>query len=160
MKLTTLFTSLSLASIALSSPIPDQTCLKVEAVYTVESFTTRKYDGQTINTVSFNIKSADGGSIDLNCVAYDPALGRATESFESGEVYRCGLNSSFLFAYTPNADEDQDDLFLWQEVSGIEILGGSMTPASGICQAGGSGANDLTCVASTMGNVYVEMERL
>lgn len=53
-----------------------------------------------------------------------------------------------------------DDLFLWQEISAVEIWGGTFTPAVGICKAGGGQANDLLCVAPNIGNPYVEMERL
>lgn len=160
MKFTILLTSIFSTSITLASSFNSALCTPVEAVYTIESFTTRRYDGQTINTVSFIIKSADGGSLDFTCVAYDSAKGQPTELFESGKVYPCGLNSSFSFSYTPNAGEIVDDLYLWQEISGIETWGGGMTPASAICRAGGNGVSDLICVVPAIGNAYVEMEKL
>lgn len=157
MKLTTPFTTLLTTSTILASPLPRR-CIQIEAIYTIDSFTTRKHDGQTIDTVSFNIASTNSEVPDTTCTAYDSSLGQATGNFEIGRVYLCGENSPFSFSYTPNSDPNMDELVLWQEIDDLEKWVGSTTPPDGICRAGGDGVNDLICVVPEMGGVDVEME--
>lgn len=147
------------ASATLASPLRKSPYIQPEAVYSMKSFTTQKHDGNTVNTVSFNIISADGGSLDIACNAYDPALGHATESFESGKIYPCGKDSTFLFSYTPNGDETVDNLVLWQRVSDTEMWRGSTTPAEEICRATGKGVDDLLCLSPNQEDSYVEMRK-
>lgn len=161
MKFAILLSQIFAASITLASPIyPRRQCIQIEAVYTISSFTTRKSDSQTIDSVSFDIISADGGTLDIPCSAYDDALSHATEAFESGKVYSCGQDSSFSFAYTPNAGEDVDDLVLWQKISDSETWSGRTTPADAICRADENGGDDLICEAPGVTGVYVEMAQV
>lgn len=159
MKSTTFLTILLGVSVALASPLGSGRRIQPQAVYSIKSFTTRKYDGKTINTLFFNIISADGGSLDFTCNAYDTALGHATESFESGKTYLCGKDSLFSFSYTPNADEKVDDLVLWQKVSDTEMWKGGTTPAGEVCRASGNGDNDMICVAPDQEDNYAEMRK-
>lgn len=159
MKSTTILNILLSTSIALASPLGSGRRIQPEAVYSMKSFTTRKDDGKTINTVSFSITSADGGALDFTCNAYDPTLGHATESFEIGKIYPCGKDSSFLFSYTPDGDEKVDDLVLWRRVSATETWKGSTTPASEICRTSGNATEDLICVAPDQEDSYVEMRK-
>jgi hypothetical protein len=157
MSTTFLITILS-ASIALALPLNYQV-IQPEAVYAMKSFTTHNHDDDTINTVFFDITSANGGTLDFTCSAFDPALGHVTESFQSGKVYSCGKDSSFSFSYTPNGNEKEDDLILWQNVNGTETWKGSTTPAAAICRTGNSGASDLICVSPDQEDSYIEMRK-
>lgn len=139
---------------------PRQSADSTLPTFTIQEFTTRRYDGVSINTVFFTILSANGGTLDFECGAYDPALGHNTDAFEIGKVYACGNGSFFSFSYTPNSGDGVDDLFLWQNVSDTQTLGGSATPPEGICRAGGNGMYDLICMVPDSANFNIVMKEL
>lgn len=104
-----------LSASALAAPASNA---KDATSYDISNVETRKYDGETINTITFNISATNGGSLNFQCGPYDPALGYDTDSFESGKLYDCGKNSLFSFRYHTAQDETEpEELFLWQNVS-------------------------------------------
>ncbi|KAF7194501.1 Major allergen Alt a 1 [Pseudocercospora fuligena] len=123
-----------------------------DTTYQIKDFTTRKYDGKTISTMFFRILATNGGTLDFECVPYDPVTKGATENFEGGHVYPCGENSFFSFSYVPKHDTQTNELFLWQDVSETETPGGRAFTDDPICHAGGSSATDEVC--SVPDNVY------
>lgn len=91
---------------------------KETTTYQIKDFSTRKYDGKTVSTLSFRILATTGGTLDFECIPYDPVTKGATQAFESGKVYFCGENTFFSFSYTVgNGADKKNELFLWQEVS-------------------------------------------
>lgn len=109
-----LFSATALAAPTLpTTPTPCPPEESGNTVYQIKDFTTRKYDGQNVATLSFDILATNGGTLDFECSPYDPATNAATDAFESGHVYSCGLNSQFSFSY----DVETTELVLWQDVS-------------------------------------------
>lgn len=193
MKSTTIFAAIFSASITLAAPLPRSNRYnqqQPQEVYSITSFTTHKQiDTNTITTISFNIVSATGGSLNLPCSAYDPSTGHFTDSFEEGKTYSCGEDSTFEFIYTPGAGETLDDFVLWQRISETETWRGSTTPATAneVCKRVDEGVNswqsnvgakalqyvqkalplfpsesgvgDVVCVAPDQMDAFVEMRR-
>lgn len=116
----------------------------------------RKYNGVDTASLSFNITATNTGTLNFLCIPYDPAIQGATEAFESGRVYACGSNSFFSFSFEP----DTSDLFLWQDVTETEILGGGATVPTRICRAGGSSPQDLICSVPFGEGVDVTLSKL
>lgn len=116
MKFFTAAAATLLSATALAAPTASTD--KEITTFQIKDFTTRKYDGKTISTMSFRILATTGGTLDFECVPYYPVTKGATENFESGHVYSCGENSFFSFSYTDGNDVDQtNELFLWQDIS-------------------------------------------
>lgn len=128
--------------------------------YELKDFTLRKLDGVNISTMFFRILATNGGTLDFECSPYDPVTGGATENFEADHVYSCGENSLFSFNYIPKHDTQTNELFLWQNVSETETLGGSIFLDDPICRAGGAGVNDLVCSIPEQVYVGITMEKL
>lgn len=128
-----------------------------DTTFAIKDFYERKYNGKDINSVSFRILATNGGTLDFECSAYDPVVGHGTENFEAGKVYSCGENSFFSFSYSP---DQNNELFLWQDVSDTETLGGNICIPEPICRAGGNGINDLVCMAPLNADLKVEMKKL
>ncbi|CAN8105267.1 unnamed protein product [Discula destructiva] len=116
-------------ALAATTPAP------ADAVYSIKGFTARKNDGNTIDTVFFNILATNGGTLDFTCVAYDPKKKAATYEFKSGHVYSCGENSFFSFEY----DVDNKELYLWQQVYTNVKIGGKVHTGDLRCKAGDFG---------------------
>ncbi|KAL1620270.1 hypothetical protein SLS56_009704 [Neofusicoccum ribis] len=148
-----------LSATALAAPTSSTD--KETTTFQIKDFTTRKYDGKTISTMSFRILATTGGTLDFECVPYDPVTKGATEAFESGKVYFCGENSFFSFSYTDGNDVDQtNELFLWQEIAPGNTIGGSAFLDEPICRAGGSSINDLICQVPDQVYFAVTLEKL
>ncbi|KAH7060674.1 hypothetical protein B0J12DRAFT_593593 [Macrophomina phaseolina] len=148
-----------LSATALSAPTASTD--KETTTYQIKDFTTRKYDGKTISTLSFRILATNGGTLDFTCVPYDPVTGCATEHFESGQVYSCGENSFFSFSYTDGNDIDQtNELVLWQDIAENNTIGGSAFLDEPICRAGGAGVDDLVCEVPEQVYFAITLEKL
>ncbi|KAF4308917.1 putative major allergen alt protein [Botryosphaeria dothidea] len=159
MKFSTAAAATLLSATALAAPTA--TTDKETTTFQIKDFTTRKYDGKTISTMSFRILATTGGTLDFECVPYDPVTKGATENFESGHVYSCGENSFFSFSYTDGNDIDQtNELFLWQDISENNTIGGSAFLDEPICRAGGAGINDLVCQVPEQVYFAITLEKL
>lgn len=75
---------------ALAAPAAS-TC-KIDSTYSIDSLSTRKYDGKTIDQLFFNIKATNGGTLDFECSPYDEVTGKNVDGFKSGRSYSCGEN--------------------------------------------------------------------
>ncbi|KAK0639979.1 Major allergen Alt a 1 [Lasiodiplodia hormozganensis] len=140
-----------------SCPGPDKETTK----YQIKEFSTRKYDGKKISTLSFRILATNGGTLDFQCIPYDPVTKGATQAFEDGKVYFCGENTFFSFSFTAgNGADKKNELFLWQEVSENNTIGGKADFDDPICHAGGSSINDLVCTVPDQVYLSVTLEKL
>lgn len=100
------------------NPNPPNPPDKETTTFQIKEFSERKYDGKTISTLSFRILATNGGTLDFQCIPYDPVTKGATQAFEDGKVYFCGENTFFSFSFTAgNGADKKNELFLWQEVS-------------------------------------------
>lgn len=106
-------TAVLFGTTALAAPTTCPPKNKETTVYQIKSFTTRKYDGKNVATLFFNILATNGGTLNFQCVPYDPVTKTGTQKFESGHVYYCGQNSQFSFSY----DTSTTDLYLWQDIA-------------------------------------------
>lgn len=75
-------------------------------VWNIDNFYARKPDGKKINSIGFNIKATNKGTLDFNCSA-------SADVIEDGKFYSCGENSFMYFAYR----QDRSGLLLRQDVS-------------------------------------------
>lgn len=105
-----------LSACALAAPSASKNC-KVNSVYAIDGFGTRKYNGTKIDTLFFNIKATNGGTLDFECSPHDELTGESADGFESGRSYSCGENSFFYFRYTLGDEGEMDQLMLWQDIS-------------------------------------------
>ncbi|KAJ4387262.1 hypothetical protein N0V93_007851 [Gnomoniopsis smithogilvyi] len=149
-------TTALLSVTALAAPTPCTPEGEDSTVYEIQDFTLRKYDGQNVATLSFNILATNGGTLDFECSPYDPVTNTATQAFESDNVYSCGKNSLFSFSY----DVSSTELFLWQEITTDNTIGGSIKTGDPICRAGGSSASDLVCTVPDIVKLDVTLTKL
>ena len=150
-------TTALMASTAFAAPT---TYSSDDTTYEIKDFTLRKLNGVDISTMSFRILATNGGTLDFECVPYDPVKGGATDCFEPDHVYACGENSLFSFNYIPKHDTQTNELFLWQNVSETETLGGSAFLDDPICRAGGAGIDDLVCQVPSQVYFGISMRNL
>lgn len=80
----------SLFGAALAAPTASN--CKVDSTYAIDNLSTRKYDGKTIDTLFFDIKATNGGTLDFECSPHDEVTGKNVQGFESGRSYSCGKN--------------------------------------------------------------------
>lgn len=113
MKFFSIATAALCGTVAVAAPTTSPSTGDETTVYQIKDFTTRKYDGQNVATLFYNILATNGGTLDFQCVPYDPVTKTGTQAFESGKVYFCGENSFFSFSY----DVASTELFLWQDIS-------------------------------------------
>ncbi|KAF4540719.1 Major allergen Alt [Lasiodiplodia theobromae] len=105
------------------------------ATYKIQDFTTRKYDGQHINTVSFKIVAFNAETL-ADC---------SSENFVMNQRYTCS-NGRFSFTYVDYYDwVKPTELFIREETDDKGPIGGSINFITPPCRAGGSGPEDLTC---------------
>ncbi|KAJ4405303.1 hypothetical protein N0V82_010337 [Gnomoniopsis sp. IMI 355080] len=152
-------TAALLSASALAAPTactPDTSSDDSETVYDINGFTTRKYDGTNIATLFFNITATNGGTLDFECVPYDTVTKAATQEFKSGSVYFCGENSLFSFIY----DVPSTVLYLWQEITTDNTIGGNVKTGDPICRAGGSSTTDLICTVPDIVELNVTLSEL
>ncbi|KAI5356795.1 Putative alternaria alternata allergen 1 [Septoria linicola] len=128
--------------------------------YQIKDFTLRKLNGKDISTMSFRILATNGGTLDFECVPYDPVTNGATENFQGDHVYSCGENTFFSFNYIPKHDTQTNELYLWQNVSDTVTLGGSAFLDDPICRAGGAGVDDLVCKVPEQVHFVIPMRNL
>jgi hypothetical protein len=131
-----------------------------DARYKIADFTTRKTNGVDISTLSFRIQATNEGTLDFECVAYDPVKDGPTDCFEPGHVYACGKDNLFSFSYVPKHDTQTNELFLWQNTSPTVALGGSVLLDDPKCIAGGNGDANLVCTTPKDVNVFVTLKKL
>lgn len=116
---TTIFAGITAtAAIVAATPISVPTCPttpcgnSTEEVLKISNFFSRKYDGQTINTLGFNISATNGGTLNTACAPYDPATAATAAVFEDKKVYFCSKDSSFSFSFATTTSQ----LYLWQTI--------------------------------------------
>ncbi|KAF2845476.1 hypothetical protein T440DRAFT_407891 [Plenodomus tracheiphilus IPT5] len=142
MQFTTLAASLlAVAGLSAAAPLDARTttadtCPVVQAgdyVWKISDFYARKPDGKKINSISFNIKATNGGTLDFTC-------GAQADTIVDDQWYSCGENSFMWFAY----QSDRSGLLLQQSVSD-DIQYVATTTLPNYCRAGGNGQNDFVC---------------
>lgn len=75
-------------------------------IWKIDDFYARKPDGKKVNSVSFNIKATNNGTLDFTC-------GASADTIEDDKFYSCGENSFMWFAF----QQDRSGLILQQSVS-------------------------------------------
>ncbi|KAJ4313518.1 Major allergen Alt a 1 [Neodidymelliopsis sp. IMI 364377] len=128
---------LASAGLSMAAPLETrtETCPVVQEgdyVWKLDNFTARKLDGKNIDSLTFNIKATNGGTLDFDCSASD--------GVEDGKFYSCGTNSFISFAF----QADRSGLLLKQDVSD-DIQYVATTTLPNYCRAGGAGPNDFVC---------------
>jgi hypothetical protein len=83
-----------------------------DKVLKISNFFSRKFDGNAISTLGFNISATNGETLNFACSPYDTVTGKATTAFEDKKVYFCGKDSSFSFSFTSTTSQ----LYLWQTI--------------------------------------------
>jgi hypothetical protein len=114
MQFTTAALSLLAASgLASAAPLTSRqdtsTCPVVQTgdyVWKLSEFYARKPDGKKINSIGFNIKATNEGTLDFNCSA-------SADTIEDNKLYQCGENSGIWFSF----QSDRNGLVLRQDVS-------------------------------------------
>ncbi|KAB2571464.1 major allergen alt a1 [Lasiodiplodia theobromae] len=117
------------------------------ATYKIKDFTTRKYDGQHINTVSFKIVAFNAETL-ADC---------SSEDFVMNQRYTCS-NGRFSFTYVDYYDWVKPTTLSIREETGEQgPIGGDTSFTTPPCRAGGSGPKDLICQLPDSQNVQVEL---
>lgn len=114
MQFTTAALSLLAASgLASAAPLTSRqdtsTCPFVQTgdyVWKLSNFYARKPDGKKINSIGFNIKATNAGTLDFDCAA-------SADTIEDNKLYQCGTNSGIWFSF----QSDRNGLVLRQDVS-------------------------------------------
>ena len=75
-------------------------------VWKISEFFGRKPEGTYYNSLGFNIKATNNGTLDFTCSS-------SADKLEDNKFYSCGENSFISFAFS----SDRDGLLLKQEVS-------------------------------------------
>lgn len=75
-------------------------------IWKLSSFWARKLDGKNINSIGFNIKATNEGTLDFTCSA-------SADTVEDGKFYQCGENSLIWFAF----QADRNGVLIRQDVS-------------------------------------------
>lgn len=140
-----------------SSPPPNDTD---GSVFQIKDFSVRKLNGKDISNVSFRILATNGGTLDFQCIPYNPATDAVTTNFVPGQVYFCGKDSSLSFSYTPKHDDQkQNELWLWQTITQEQVYAGHVDFDDPICRAGGAGQQDLICDVPQSVDLFVTVEK-
>ncbi|KAK0642402.1 hypothetical protein DIS24_g9084 [Lasiodiplodia hormozganensis] len=117
------------------------------ATYKIQDFTTRKYDGQHINTMSFKIVAFNAETL-ADCFS---------EDFVMNQRYTCS-NGRFSFTYVDYYDwVKPTELSIREETGDQGPIGGSTNFTTPPCRAGGSGPKDVICQLPESQNVQVEL---
>ncbi|KAH7073319.1 hypothetical protein FB567DRAFT_537501 [Paraphoma chrysanthemicola] len=131
-----LLTATGLTAAAPLTSRQTETCPVVQQgdyVWKISNFYARKPDGKKINSIGFNIKATNEGTLDFNCSA-------SADTVEDNKFYQCGENSFIYFAF----QSDRSGLLLRQDVSD-DIQYVATTTLPNYCRAGGNGPNDFVC---------------
>ncbi|KAF2823237.1 hypothetical protein CC86DRAFT_298700 [Ophiobolus disseminans] len=102
-------------------------------IWKISNLYLRKPDGKKINSIGFNIKATNAGTLDFDCAA-------SADTIEDNKLYQCGENSGIWFSF----QSDRNGLVLRQDVSeDIQYVATATLP--NYCRAGGNGPNDFVC---------------
>jgi hypothetical protein len=128
---------LASAGLSMAAPLETraETCPVVQEgdyVWKLDNFSARKLDGKNIDSLTFNIKATNTGTLDFDC--------SVSNGVEDGKFYSCGTNSGIFFAF----QADRSGLLLRQDVSD-DIQYVATTTLPNYCRAGGAGPNDFVC---------------
>ncbi|KAF2133145.1 major allergen Alt a 1 subunit [Dothidotthia symphoricarpi CBS 119687] len=102
-------------------------------IWKISEFYSRKLNGKDIDSLAFNIKATNNGTLDFTCEATEGPI-------VPTQFYQCGENSQIYFSF----QDDRSGLLLRQDVSDdIQYVGTATLP--NYCRAGGAGINDFIC---------------
>lgn len=158
--LATAFTGLlSLAALATASPVK-RSLEQRQNTYTrpsgahiwqVQDLTLRKYDGRTINSISFQLSTTNGSDTEIDCSPHRLTKGGEIDdnSFRENTIYRCndddeGFRYQFSFSQVSNR-------LLIRETEDIVTIGATTVPT--VCRAGPVSNTDMVCTQS--GDAYI-----
>ncbi|KNG51615.1 alt a 1 major allergen [Stemphylium lycopersici] len=148
--ITALFAAAGLAAAApLEARATEATCpvtTQGDYVWKISNFYGRKPQGTYYNSLGFNIKATNGGTLDFTCSAQANKL-------EDGKFYSCGENSFMDFAF----QSDRNGLLLRQKVSD-KITYVATTTLPNYCRAGGNGPKDFVCQG--VSDAYITLVQL
>ncbi|KAF2025631.1 Alternaria Alternata allergen Alt A 1 [Setomelanomma holmii] len=148
---TTALAFLTATSLTAAAPLTSrqETCPVVQSgdyVWKISEFYARKPDGKSINSIGFNIKATNAGTLDFNCSA-------SADTVADDTFYECGENSQIYFAF----QSDRNGLLLKQKVSD-DITYVATTTLPNYCRAGGNGPNDFVCQG--VSDAYITLVQL
>ncbi|CAG5163712.1 uncharacterized protein ALTATR162_LOCUS6527 [Alternaria atra] len=140
MQFTTIASLFAAAGLAAAAPLESRqdtaSCpvsTQGDYVWKISEFYGRKPEGTYYNSLGFNIKATNGGTLDFTCSAQ-------ADKLEDHKWYSCGENSFMDFSF----DSDRSGLLLKQKVSD-DITYVATTTLPNYCRAGGNGPKDFVC---------------
>ena len=153
MQFTTITALFAAAGLAAAAPFEarqaDASCpvsTQGDYVWKISEFSGRKPEGTYYNSLSFNIKATNKGTLDFTCSAQ-------ADKLEDDKFYSCGENSFMSFAF----QSDRNGLLFRQDVSD-EITYVATATLPNYCRAGGNGPKDFVCQG--VSDAYITLVQL
>jgi hypothetical protein len=112
-------------------------------IWRVNNLSARKLDGETINSLSFDVEGTKG-TISETCTS--------KSIVEPGKFYPCNDKTDLQFAF----QNDRSGLLLYKDWNGVPLVGSATTLTS--CEHGGTGNADWICKSD--GSSYLSMVEL